>query len=161
VHVAGRLDVFWEEAPYLGFAMRWLVAALCGSSLACGDSMGPRLTSGLVRIKPAASVYQPGATVGLTITNLSRQKLVYSPCFYHLERQSQDEWHLVYEDQNPCLAVLEHLEPFATRQTSVTLPDNLEFAPHRARFPSIGARRGDPEEFIPAAQVGDSFVIQR
>jgi hypothetical protein len=141
--------------------MRWHVAALCGGVLACGDSVGPGSTSGPVRIEPAASAYRPGAAVGLTITNLSRERLVYSACFYHLERQSQGEWHLVYQDQNPCLAVLEHLEPFATRKTSVTLPDNLEFGPHRARFPSIGARRGDPEEFIPAAQVGDGFVIQR
>jgi hypothetical protein len=95
------------------------------------------------------------------VTNLSDERLAYSACFYHLERQGQDgEWHLVYQDQNPCPAVLEYLEPLATRQASVTLPDDVAFGAHRARFPSIGARRGDEEAFILAAQIGDSFDIQ-
>lgn len=141
--------------------MRWLVAVLCGGALACGNSVGPGRTSGPVRVEPAASTYGPGATVDLTITNLSREMLQYSPCFYHLERQGRGGgWQVVYQDQNPCPAVLEYLEPFASRQASVMLPDDLGFGPHRARFPSIGARWGDEEPFIPAAQVGDSFVIQ-
>ncbi len=141
--------------------MRWFVAALCGGALACGDSVGPGSTSGPVRIEPAASAYPPGASVSLTITNLSPERLTYSACFYHLERQAPGgEWHVVYQDETPCPAVLEYLEPFATRQTSVTLPHEAAIAPHRTRFPSIGARRGDEEAFIPAAQVGEGFLVQ-
>lgn len=141
--------------------MRWVWAALWGGLLACEDSVGPGSTSGPVRIEPAASSYPPGASVSLTITNLSFERLTYSACFYQLERQAPGgAWHVVYRDENPCPAVLEYLEPFATRQASVTLPQDAAIAPHRPRFPSIGAQRGDEEVFIPAAQVGDSFVVQ-
>jgi hypothetical protein len=141
--------------------MRWLAAVLCGGALACGESAGPHPTSGPVRVDPAASSYEPGATVDLTITNLSPEMLSYTPCFYRLERQGRGGgWQVIYQDQNPCPAVLEYLEPFASRQASVILPDGLGLGPHRARFPSIGATRGDQEAFIPAAQVGDSFDIR-
>lgn len=141
--------------------MRWLVAALSGGALACGDNVGPGATSGPIRIDPDASAYLQGATVNLMITNLSRETLDYNACFYHIERQAQGgEWHLVYEVQNPCPAVLEYLEPFASREASVIVPADAAFAPHRARYPAIGVRRGDEKPFIPAAQVGDSFVVQ-
>jgi len=141
--------------------MRWLLAALCGGALACGDSVGPGATSGPVRVEPAATAYTPGASVSLTITNLSPEKLTYSACSYHLERQARGgDWHIVYQEEDPCPAVLEYLEPFATRQTSVTLPHDAAIAPHRARFPRIGVRRGDEEAFILAEQIGEGFLIQ-
>jgi hypothetical protein len=99
--------------------------------------------------------------VSLSITNLSRERLQYSGCFYRLERQRRPgAWQLVYQDQNPCPAVLEYLEPDESRQVSLTLPRDLDPAPHRARFPSIGAPSSDELEFIPAQQIGDSFVVQ-
>lgn len=140
--------------------MRWLLAALCSGVLACLDGTGPS-TSGPVQIKSAATAYPAGTVATLTITNVSGQKLRYSPCFYHLEREAHDgKWQLVYRDQHPCPALLEFLDPWATRQTSLILPENLELATYRARFPSIGVRGGGEEPFVPAAQVGGSFVVQ-
>ena len=141
--------------------MRWVLAALCAGAPACGGTTEPGATSGPVAIEPAARAYPPGASVSLAITNLSHERLTYSGCFYRLERQAAGgDWQVVYQSEDPCPAVLEYLEPFATRQTSVTLPLEAATAPHRARFPSIGARRGDEEIFIPAVQFGESFVVR-
>ena len=141
--------------------MRWLLAALCSGVLACLDGTGPGSASGTVHIKSAATAYQAGTAATVTITNVSGQKLRYSPCFYHLEQEAQDgKWQLVYRDQHPCPAVLEFLDPFATRETSLILPENLELATYRARFPEIGVRGGGKEPFVPAAQVGGRFVVQ-
>jgi hypothetical protein len=141
--------------------VRWFAAALFSAALACGDSAEPDTTAGPVRIQPAAHSYQQGSTVGLTITNLSAERLEYSACLYHIERRAQSGvWHLVYQEQSPCAASLEYLEPSASRSASVTLPDELASDPHRARFPWIGVRLGDEEPFIPAAQIGDSFEVQ-
>ncbi len=141
--------------------MRRLVSVLGAGALACGDGSGPLPTLGPVRIEPAAHAYRPGATVSLTITNLSRERLHYSGCFYRLERQGRaGAWHLAYQDQSPCPGEVAYLEPDESRQISLTLPPDLDPAPHRARFPSIGAPSSDELEFIPAQQIGDSFVVQ-
>lgn len=140
--------------------MRQLMAVLWGGALACGDSAKPGPTSGPIGIETAARTYRPGATVSLTITNLSSENLLYSGCFYQLERLGlHGEWHIVYQDENPCPAILTYLEPLASRQTAVTLPDDLSPGPHRARFPSIGASDSDQETFIVAHQFGGSFDI--
>jgi hypothetical protein len=47
----------------------------------------------------------------------------YSAAFYHIDHQSlYGTWHRVYEEEDPCPAVLRYLEPLASLPASVTLP---------------------------------------
>lgn len=140
--------------------MRWFlgVALLCGT-ISCSDSIGPDTDVGPLRVQPAATTYPAGATVHLTLTNFSGQRLHYAPCTSQLEQRNDDgEWVVVHEDQAVCAAVLQYLDPWASREVTIPLPAELEPAAHRIRFPSIGVPYEDG--FIMATQVGDSFVVQ-
>jgi len=140
--------------------MRWLVVVLGAVALACGDGAGPDTGSGPVHIGAAASAYKPGTTVTLTITNLSGDKFRFSTCSYHIEREGENgDWQLIYRDQSPCPAILQFLDPQASRHDSVRLPDNLASGPHRVRFPEIGVQENG-KTFIAAVQIGGSFAIE-
>lgn len=159
---AGKLEfIVLDRVAFWGVPMRWfVVAGLSGATLCCSDGSGPEKVAGPVRVQPAETNYRPGNTVQLTITNLSSGKLQYTACFFELERlEVVHQWQVVHQEENPCPAVLEYLDPFQSREASVVLPENLQMAAHRVRFPAIGVRQGDEEPFVTAIQVGDSFTV--
>ena len=73
-------------------------------------------------------------------------------------RATNGHWVVVFEDRNPCPAVLQYLNPSASVEVPVSLPAALEPAAYRVRFPSIGVR--EDGGFVTATQVGDSFVVR-
>ena len=140
--------------------MRWhvLIAVVIPGMLACSDRVGPETGVGPVEVRPAAVQYPAGATVRLTLTNLARSRLLYTPCFSRLEQRSAaGQWIVVYEDPSPCPAVVRFLEPGASELVEVLLPVALRRAAHRIRFPSIGLPQDG--RFVTATQIGDGFLV--
>ena len=140
--------------------MRLVLLVVAAGTLACNHAAAPgEGDGGLLRVQPEALLYPAGATASLTLTNLAPFSLQYSPCFSRLERQTPaGAWIVVYQDERPCPAVLQFLEPWASRQLAVPLPATLAPAAHRLRFPSIGVPKDG--DFATATQFGDSFLVQ-
>jgi hypothetical protein len=139
--------------------MRWQVLIPVAGMLACNDPASPDGEVGPLLVQPENTTYVPGAAASIKVTNLSRVRLNYTPCFYRIERfAAGGQWVVVYADRNPCPAVLQHLDPWASKEIAVQLPSSLQPEAHRVRFPSIGESKDGA--FVMAAQVGDSFVVR-
>lgn len=140
--------------------MRWtLVVTVSTLALGCKDPAAPGEGGGLLRVQPLAPTYAAGAAARHRLTNLTPASLQFTACFAQLEEQSADrDWVLVYQDADPCPAVLEYLKPWASREVAVALPEDLQPGTHRVRFPSIGV--GREGAFVTAQQIGDNFEIR-
>jgi hypothetical protein len=135
--------------------------ALALLSLGCGSTTEPGMTVGPIGIEAEAGPHRGSETITVTIANLSSQHLQFSACGVQLERQkSNGSWQRVYQDPNPCQALLQFLDGYASRRVTISLPPSLAAGAYRTRFPSIGRRIGDEEPFLVATQLGGAFLVR-
>jgi hypothetical protein len=103
-----------------------------------------------------ADRYTPGATVEVTIRNVSDETIGGGTCPWHLQRSAGDGWVTVAEGLVCPLAIF-MLAPDQTTQATVVIPGNAPQGIYRILFPGI---RPTTEDSVPAElQSTDQFEV--